>query len=166
MGAVCVSVLCKTSDARGLCTSCKSVLNEVKSDGSCGLKNCVAPETLNQNTGNCDKPSEENCNPGYFLIGEDCYLLPPNCQALSPLLTCEVCNDGYTHAGGSCVKRTRFRFRDFGRGGPGSSGATSISGDNGNPSRGRGSGAGGAVIISGDSGARSSPFSRSRFLRI
>ena len=65
VGAVCVSDLCKDSNAQGLCTSCKSVLNEVKADGTCGLKTCASPAVLNSTTGNCDTlPS--NCQPGFY----------------------------------------------------------------------------------------------------
>ena len=65
VGVVCVSDLCATSNADGTCASCKSVLNEVKADGSCGLKTCTAPKVLNQTTGNCDA-APNNCDPGYF----------------------------------------------------------------------------------------------------
>ena len=65
VGAVCVSDLCKDSNAQGLCTSCKSILNEVKSDGTCGLKTCSSPAVLNSTTGNCDTPVN-NCEPGFY----------------------------------------------------------------------------------------------------
>ena len=55
-GTVCVSDLCQASNADGSCSSCKSVVNEVKADGSCGLKACNSPLTLNTATGNCDVP--------------------------------------------------------------------------------------------------------------
>ena len=41
------------------------VLNEVKPDGSCGLKTCPSPAVLNQTSGNCDAPLS-NCEPGFF----------------------------------------------------------------------------------------------------
>ena len=94
VGVVCVSDLCATSNADGTCATCKSVLNEVKADGSCGAKTCTAPKVLNQTTGNCDA-APNNCDPGYFEVGTDCYKLGPNCTSLSPFLTCETCDPGY-----------------------------------------------------------------------
>ena len=64
-GTVCVSDLCQASNADGSCSSCKSVANEVKADGSCGLKTCNSPLTLNTATGNCDVPPS-NCPTGFF----------------------------------------------------------------------------------------------------
>ena len=139
------------SDAKGRCISCKSVLNEVKSDGSCGLKSCVAPDILNQKTGNCDKPPTDNCDPGYFPIGKDCYLLPPNCKELSPFLNCEVCDDGYTPEGGSCVEKNG--VEEVTSGGTGGAGGFLL-GNGGN--RGSETGEDGAISIS---------FLKSRFFR-
>ena len=134
-GVVCVSNLCKESNAKGLCTSCKSVLNEVKADGSCRPKSCASPLTINSKTGNCDKPSH-SCDPGYFPIEEDCYLLPPHCVALSPLpfLTCEDCEDGYTPEEGRCVEINGAGVRGNGAGlggGVGGAGARSGGGAGG-----------------------------------
>ena len=102
VGVVCVSDLCATSNADGTCASCKSVLNEVKADGSCGLKVCTSPQVLNQTSGNCDA-APNNCQPGYFEVGTDCYKLGPNCTALSPFLTCATCDPGFNVEMGGCV---------------------------------------------------------------
>ena len=65
VGLVCVSDLCATSNADGTCATCKSVVNEVKADGSCDLKSCVVPLILNQVTGDCDVPPN-SCPDGKF----------------------------------------------------------------------------------------------------
>ena len=103
VGVVCVSDLCKTSNSNGACTSCKAVVNEVKADGSCGLKSCASPLILNTITGNCDTPPN-NCDPGFFEVQGNCYRLPPNCLALNSILQCAKCKDGYTQEQGDCVK--------------------------------------------------------------
>ena len=50
---VCVSDLCASANADGSCSSCKSATNEVKADGSCGLKICTSPLILNISSGIC-----------------------------------------------------------------------------------------------------------------
>ena len=102
VGFVCVSDLCQTSTSAGKCATCKSVLNEVKADGSCGLKTCPSPQTLNTTSGACDK-SQSKCGKGYFEVAGDCYLLKPHCTELSPWLTCSKCETKYTVENGYCT---------------------------------------------------------------
>ena len=90
-------------------------------------------------------------------------MLPPNCKALSPFLTCEVCDDEYTPESGSCVEKNggvEVEVTTSGRvGGPGGSGGLFFGvGGNG------GSGGNRGFETEAD-GAESITFLKSRFFR-
>lgn len=99
----CVPDGCSDTDAAGKCTGCLTAY--VISGDVCVLKTCPSGQVLEMATGNCLVV----CPAGNQNIDNVCYVIPPNCEKLSPHKSCQNCVTGYEFvAGGACEKVARF----------------------------------------------------------
>ena len=99
-GGSCESEKCASKNSDGSCASCKSILEEVKPDGSCNLKACAPDKNINKATGKC--VSKNDCPLGQFKVGKQCYFLPHKCVSLNSLANCDKCEEKYEVLAGKC----------------------------------------------------------------